>query len=198
MPRVTHVDRGIRAADSVASVSSVDDQGRPEPPIAAHEQDTLFGFLDYQRATFEWKVRGLGREGLSVRIAASSMTLGGLMKHLSYVEQYWFSYRLHGRERGEPWRSIDWQLEPDWEWNTSLGDTPDDLWALWRRAVAEARTDAATALASGGFDVLCARPWPNGESPSLRWVLVHMIEEYARHNGHADLLRESIDGETGE
>jgi len=196
--RARAADRGIPAAGSVAHVSNIDDQGRPEPPIAADEQHTLLGFLDYQRATFEWKVRGLGQDGLSARTAESTMTLGGLMKHLAYVEQHWFSWRLHGREWGEPWRSVDWQATPDWEWDTSVTDAPDDLWALWRRSVDEARADAATALASGGLDVRCVQPWPNGESPSLRWVLVHMIEEYARHNGHADLLRESIDGQTGE
>jgi len=196
--RARRVDRATRARVSVAIVSSVDDQGRPEPPIAAGEIDTLLGYLDYQRATFEWKVRGLGREAMSVRIAASAMTLGGLMKHLAYVEEYWWSWRLHGREWGEPWRSVDWQVSPDWEWESSLGDAPDELWALWRTSVVAARADAAAALASGGLAGTCARPWPNGESPSLRWVLVHLIEEYARHNGHADLLRESIDGETGE
>ena len=196
--RVRDADPGIPAAGSDARVSNIDDQGRPEPPIAADEWHTLVGFLDFLRATFEWKVRGLGRDGLSARTAASTMTLGGLMKHLAYVEQHWFSWRLHGREWGEPWRSVDWQVEPDWEWTSSLEDAPDELWAIWRRSVEDARADAASALASGGLDGLCVRPWPNGESPSLRWVLVHMIEEYARHNGHADLLRESIDGETGE
>jgi hypothetical protein len=77
-------------------------------------------------------------------------------------------------------------------------DRPEDLWALWEDAVARSRTEVAVALAGGDLDQLAVRAWPDGRVPSLRWILLHMIEEYARHNGHADLLREAIDGETGE
>jgi uncharacterized damage-inducible protein DinB len=177
---------------------TIDDVGRPEPPVAANEVETLLGYLDYQRSTLEWKTRGLTREQLSVTIAASTMTLGGLLKHMAFVERYWFAKRLHGQPMGEPWGGVDWKAEPDWEWTSSLHDEPAALRDLWQRCCDESRTIVGDALRSGSLDTLCVTPWPNGDSPSLRWVLVHMIEEYARHNGHADLLREFVDGETGE
>ena len=177
----------------------IDDHGRPEPPIAAGETETLLGFLDYQRATLEWKCRGLDAAGLSARVGASTMTLGGLLKHMALVEAGWFTRSLHDRDRGEPWDSVDWKADPDWEFHSAASDSPADLLALWRAAVEQARANIAEALSSGGgLDQLAKRGWPDGSVPSLRWIVVHMIEEYARHNGHADLLRESVDGETGE
>jgi uncharacterized damage-inducible protein DinB len=176
----------------------VDDHGRPEPPIAADEVTTVLGFLDYQRATLAWKCRGLDAAGLQVKVAASSMTLGGMLKHLAYVEDYWFSQRLHGHARRPPFDAVDWKADPDWEWHSAAADTPEQLFALWQDSVARSRALFAEALADGGLERLARQPWPNGESPSLRWIVVHMIEEYGRHNGHADLIRESIDGETGE
>ena len=179
-------------------MSQVDDHGRPEPPIAADETATLLGFLDYQRATLAWKCRGLDAAGLQATVGVSSMTLGGMLKHLAYVEDYWFSQRLHGNERRPPFDTVDWQADPDWDWHSATKDTPEQLFALWQDSVARSRSMVTDALADGGLARLARRPWPNGESPSLRWILVHMIEEYARHNGHADLLRESVDGLTGE
>lgn len=176
----------------------IDDVGRPEPEPAVDETDTLLGFLDFQRATFEWKCRGLGADGLATRVAASSMTLGGIMKHLAWVEDHWFSFFLHDAERSEPWRSVDWSADSNWEWNSAAHDEPDELRRLWSASVDASRARVAEALARGGMDQLSRRTWDSGESPSLRWILVHMIEEYARHNGHADLIREAIDGSTGE
>ena len=176
----------------------IDDVGRPEPEPAVDETDTLLGFLDYQRATFEWKCRGLGAEGLATRVGVSSMTLGGIMKHLAWVEDHWFSFFLHDAERSEPWRSVDWSADSNWEWNSAAHDEPDELRRLWSASVDASRARVAEALSRGGMDQLARRTWDSGESPSLRWILVHMIEEYARHNGHADLIREAIDGSTGE
>jgi uncharacterized damage-inducible protein DinB len=179
-------------------VTDVDEQGRPAPPLAADETATLLGFLDYQRATLAWKCAGLDAAGLAATIGASAMTLGGLLKHLAYVEGDWFSRWLHGRGRQPPWDTVDWKADPDWEWNSAAGDTPEQLDALWQEAVARSRSLVTEALAEGGLDQLARRTWPDGRAPSLRWILVRMIEEYARHNGHADLLRESVDGQTGE
>ncbi|MHB1784422.1 MAG: mycothiol transferase, partial [Acidimicrobiales bacterium] len=81
---------------------------------------------------------------------------------------------------------------------TAAQDSPDELRALWEDAVVRSRQRVADALADGGLDRLAVRTWPDGRAPSLRWIMLHMIEEYARHNGHADLLREAVDGETGE
>jgi uncharacterized damage-inducible protein DinB len=177
----------------------IDDHGRPEPPIAAGETETWLGFLDYQRATLAWKCRGVDAAGLAVTIAASTMTLGGLLKHMALVEEGWFSRSLHGHDRSAPWDTIDWNADPDWDWNSAASDSPEELFALWEAAVERSRALTADALATGdGLNQLAKRTWPDGTAPSLRWIVVHMIEEYARHNGHADLLRESIDGETGE
>lgn len=176
----------------------VDDQGRPEPPLAGDEAATLLGFLDFQRATLAWKCAGLDAAGLGATTAASSMTLGGLLKHMAYVESAWFSHSLHAQDREAPFDTVDWKATPDWEWQTAAGDTPDQLRTLWQDAVDRSRIRVSDALAGGGLDQLARRPWQDGSAPSLRWILCHMIEEYARHNGHADLLREAVDGQTGE
>jgi uncharacterized damage-inducible protein DinB len=177
-------------------MAQVDDVGRPEPPLAADEAGTLLGFLEYQRATLAWKCSGLDAVGLQATVAASSMTLGGMLKHLARVEDLWFSQRLRGRDAAPPWDTADWAEE----WHSAAEDTPEELLALWQDAVARSRARVAEAMAEGGFDRLATgipSSW-GPEPPSLRWILVHMIEEYARHNGHADLLRESVDGATGD
>ena len=158
----------------------------------------LLAFLDYHRQTFMWKCRGLDARALNTRTAASTMTLGGMLKHLALVEDAWFSRSLFGHDRAAPWDAVDWRADPDWEWRTAAEDSPDDLVVLWETAVARSRQLVNEAIADGGLDRLALRPWPDGRTPSLRWILLHMLEEYARHNGHADLLREAIDGETGE
>lgn len=179
-------------------VTRLDEYGRPEPPLAADETSTLLGFLEYQRATLAWKCAGLDAAGLKATVGASSMTLGGMLKHMAWVEDHWFSVRLHGNDPASPWDTVDWTNDPDWEWHSAAEDTPEQLHAIWRAAVERSRSRVTEALAEEGLDWLVRRPRPNGEAPSLRWIVVHMIEEYARHNGHADLIRESVDGETGE
>jgi len=181
-----------------APVTNLDEQGRPEPPVAGDEAATLLGFLEYQRATLAWKCAGLDGAGLRATVGASSITLGGLLKHLALVEADWFSRWLHGREVGPPWDTVDWDADPDWDWHSAAADTPAQLLALWRDAVERSRSLVAEALGDGGLGRPARRTWPDGRAPSLRWILAHMIEEYARHNGHADLLREAVDGLTGE
>ncbi|GIH18829.1 DinB family protein [Rugosimonospora africana] len=179
-------------------MTDLDDQGRPEPPLTGGDTDTLVGFLEYQRATLEWKTAGLDASGLNTTVAASSMTLGGMLKHLAYVEDSWFPRWFLGRDRSAPWDAVDWKADRDWDWHSATEDSPEQLRTLWQEAVARSRAVVEQALAGGGIDQLSQRRWPDGRTPSLRWILVHMIEEYARHNGHADLIRESIDGLTGE
>ena len=180
-------------------MTELDEHGRPEPPVAADELATLLGFLDWQRATLSWKCSGLDAVGLRATTAASTMTLGGILKHMALVEHGWFSQSLHGRGYPPPWDAVDWEADRDWEWRTAAEDSPAELFALWQRAVDQSRADVAEALDGGdGLGRLAKRTWADGRAPSLRWILCHMIEEYARHNGHADLLRESIDGATGE
>jgi uncharacterized damage-inducible protein DinB len=177
---------------------TIDDQGRPEPPEAADELATILGFLDFQRATLAWKTAGLDAAGLNATLGPSTMTLGGLLKHLALVEDSWFSERLLGRPEGPPWNTVDWDADRDWEWHTAADDSPDELRALWRASVERSRAAVGEAMADGGLDRLLAVPQRDGTRLNLRWLIVHMIEEYARHNGHADLLREAVDGETGE
>jgi uncharacterized damage-inducible protein DinB len=179
-------------------MSQIDEHGRPWPPPASDETATLLGFLDFQRATLAWKCAGLGRSAFDTKVAASSMTLGGILKHMAYVESKWFSHCLRGREPEPPWDTVDWTVDPEWDWHSAAEDTPDQLRALWQESVNSSRSLVAETLAAGGPGQLALRTWPDGRAPSLRWILVHMIEEYARHNGHADLLRESVDGQTGE
>ncbi len=176
----------------------LDEQGRPEPPPAAGEVDTLLGYLDYQRATLAWKTGGLDSAGLQATVGVSAVTLGGLLKHMAYVEDSWFSHWLHGHDRRPPWDTVDWKADPDWEWHTAADDSPEELRTMWDEAVERSRSLVAEALADGGLRRLTRKTWPDGVAPSLRWVLVHMIEEYARHNGHADLIRETVDGLVGE
>jgi uncharacterized damage-inducible protein DinB len=179
-------------------MTSLDEQNRPEPPVAGDETATLLGSLERQRATLAWKCGGLDAAGLRARLEPSAITLGGLLKHLALVEDEYFTRRLLGRELGPPWDTVDWDADRDWDWHSAAEDSPEQLMALWQDAAARSRVLVKEALADGGLERLPRRRWPDGRAPSLRWIVVHMIEEYARHNGHADLIRESVDGLTGE
>jgi uncharacterized damage-inducible protein DinB len=177
-----------------------DVHGRPRPPQQSGEADTLLGFLESQRATLDWKCRGLSEEQLRVALQPSAITLGGLLKHLAYVEDYWFAEVVASEPTPEPWASAPTDLDPDWEWTSSVEDSADALRALWLERAERSRRVVRDLLTSGAQQALddSHSAWEGRGRVSLRWVLVHMIEEYARHNGHADLIRESIDGQTGE
>ncbi|WP_346620758.1 DinB family protein [Blastococcus montanus] len=181
-------------------MTGTDRHGRPYPPVDGDEVATLLGFLDHHRATLAWKCAGLDADALRVPVAASSITLGGLLKHMALVEALWFSLWLHGRSPGDPWVAVDWDADPDWAWRSAAGDSPEELRGLWEAAVARSRDLVAEALADGGLTrQAVVAPWPPDDvRPTLRWILLHMVEEYARHNGHADLIRESIDGQVGD
>jgi Protein of unknown function (DUF664) len=166
--------------------------------MAGDEADTLLGSLERQRATFAWKCSGVDASGMRATVGASALTLGGLLKHLALVEDEYFSRRLLGRDLGPPWDAVDWDADPDWEWHSAAADSPGQLYALWRDAVARSREAVSEALAAGGMGQLARWASPGGESPSLRRIMIDIIEEYARHVGHADLIRESVDGLTGE
>ncbi len=173
----------------------LDEHGRPEPPLQGNEVTTLLGFLDYQRATLVWKCAALEDAQLRVALPPTQMTLGGLLLHLARVEDHWFGGVVAEGGELEPWASMPWAAE----WQGAADRSGEQLRGLWAQRVEASRRVVTTALAAGSGALEVTHPaWGGQGHPSLRWVLVHMIEEYARHNGHADLLREALDGQTGE
>ncbi len=176
-------------------------ESRVQPPLRADEVTTLRAFLDSHRETFRWKCGGLTQQQLAQPLPPSEMTLGGMMKHLAVVESSWFEDDFSGRGLMPPFDTVDWDADRDWEWHTSTDDTPEELSALFDDACRRADAVLDEALADGGvgLDGLSAAEDAGSRGRfSLRWILLHMIEEYARHNGHADLIREAIDGQTGQ
>ncbi|MCX5378552.1 DinB family protein [Streptomyces sp. NBC_00091] len=156
------------------------------------ERALLAGYLRDQRLTLELKCAGLDAEAMARRsVEPSDLSLLGLVRHLAGVEQKWFRGVMAGEEVRRPYRSPG---EPDGEFTGAVADPAvvAGAWATWRAEVAfaERLVEAAPDLGVTGDN--------GGEAVELREVLVHMIEEYARHNGHADLLRERIDGRVGQ
>jgi hypothetical protein len=177
--------------------SDFDNEAIPaEPPVAGNELDTLLGELERVRGYIAWKCGGLDSAGLRATLGPSTMTLGGMLKHLSVCEDHTFSIKLHGRAPHPPWNTVDWDADPDWEWHSAAADSPEQLMSLWQDTVSRSRELVANALADGGLEHTAASR--DGRAPSLRRLLIDMIEEYARHVGHADLIRESVDGLVGE
>ena len=168
-----------------------------EPPLAGTELEHLVGALDRLRTTFRWKVDDLDADGLATHIGASALTLGGLLKHMAINEDFIFTRKLTGEQLGEPWESL-WDGTDDWEFTSAAGDTPERLYGFWENAVERSRTGLDAAMARGGLDQLVHVASPEGEHASLRRLLCDLIEEYGRHTGHADLLREAVDGRVGE
>ena len=164
---------------------------RPLPPLNADERSTLESWLDFHRATLAIKCAGLDDEQASTAsVPPSGFTLTGLVQHMAEVERNWFRRVLAG-EQAPPIH--DPQADPDGPdggFELAADATLRDALATWHAEIASARAHCAgRALADTGRFM--------GRDVSLRWIYVHMIEEYARHNGHADLLRERIDGATG-
>jgi hypothetical protein len=168
-----------------------------DPPLRGTEAEQLLAALDRLRATFRFKTDGLDAAGLSRRIGASTLTLGGLLKHLALVEDHQFGQKLTGAPLGAPWSGVDWDAEPDWDFRTAAGDSPRTLYELWDAGVVRSRGRVAKALADGGLDQP-VHASIEGEHANLRRLVCDMIEEYGRHTGHADLIREAVDGRTGE
>ena len=170
----------------------MNDDERPRPPYTGSERATLAGFLDFQRATLEWKCNGLSDDQLRQRsVPTSAMSLLGVVRHLTDVEQFWFHVSLEGQTPS--WRY--WHQGPgnsDTDWEVETADVAESL-RLWRMEVERSRHIL------GQSESLDRRfDHPQDGPVTLRWILTHMIEEYARHNGHADLLRQAIDGAVGE
>jgi hypothetical protein len=170
-----------------------------EPAAAAPtEVDSLLAVLERNRRTFAWKTSGLDAPGLAATTAASTMTLGGLVKHLALVEADWLVVKLAGGDHGPPWDAVDLDADPDWEWRTGASDPPGHVHRLWEAAVERSRRTVAEVIRDRGLDGPASFTWPDGRTPTVRAMLLDMIEEYARHTGHADVLREAVDGLVGE
>lgn len=168
------------------------------PPMAGTETEHLTGALERLRTTFRYKADDLDAAGLQVKIGASSLTLGGLLKHLAICEDNMFTVRLSGAPIGSPWEGTDWDGDGNWEIDSAADDTPEQLYEMWDGAVERSRARLSTALATGGLDQPVHWTSPDGHRASLRRLVCDLIEEYGRHTGHADLIREAVDGRVGE
>ena len=160
---------------------------RPEPPHAGPPKELVEGFLDFLRATLLWKLDGLSDDDLRRSLVPSGWSLLGMVKHIAYVERSWFQNVFLGEDVFFPWtdadRDADWRIEP--------GETTAAVLDFYRAECARSREIVAAAA----WDDIAARP---DLARSLGWILTHMVEETARHCGHADLVREMLDGATGE
>jgi uncharacterized damage-inducible protein DinB len=174
-------------------MGKLDADNRPEPPSQGGEKETLEAFLDFHRATLLWKLSGLTDAELRQRLSPPTWPLLSLVKHLAYVERNWFRSRFIGEELAVPWTEED----PDPDFRIEPDETTASVLAFYQDECERSRDITAEA----SLDDLAAF-WPADRDPSkrptLRWILVHMIEETARHNGHADIVREMIDGAAGE
>lgn len=168
-----------------------------EPPLAGTEAEHLVAMLERQRATFRWKLDGLGLAGLRSGIPSSRLTPGGLLKHLAVVEDDVFCWRIAGE------RPITQFLAPqgvdveEWQFSVEPDETADAVYGLWDAAVERSRQRLSGLVADGRLDDPGALEF-DGRQPSIRRHVCDLIEEYGRHTGHADLLREAIDGRVGE
>ena len=172
---------------------------RANPAFSNDEVGMLRSFLDHYRATIRLQASGLTDAQLEQPLPPSDLTLGGMLTHLAFVEDYWLSYNLMAHEPVPPWDTAPWGEDPDWDWHSAAGTPHAELDALLVAAIARSEECLDAALAADpdlGQLVARRRPPEKGETATLRWVLVHLVEEYARHAGHADLIRQSIDGAT--
>jgi uncharacterized damage-inducible protein DinB len=169
------------------------EEDRARPGLQAGERDMLTGWLEHHRAILVWKCEGLTGEQLRQRaVPPSSLSLLGLVRHMAGVERGWFRQVLLGEDVPDLYPSEE---DPDADFNDVDGADVAEAFSVFEKECDLARQAAA---AAPDLDVLSQeRSQRTGQQFSLRWILTHMIEEYARHNGHADLLRERIDGTTG-
>jgi hypothetical protein len=188
MPGGRVLGRGYRAQVEAS-------RGYWEPPPVGDEGSTLLGSLERQRATFRWKCADLDTAGLTTRIGASELTLARLLKHLAYMEDLNFTGALAGADLPPPWAGIDAGGRSAWVFASADDDDPEHLYRWWDEAAERSRRACAEVILREGPQATFES---GGTRVSVRRLLVDMIEEYGRHTGHADLLREAVDGRTGE
>ncbi|MDO5677033.1 MAG: DinB family protein [Propionibacteriaceae bacterium] len=167
-----------------------------QPPPQGDERATVLGFLDFLRGAIERKTAGFSDDELRRALPPSSMTLGGMLTHLAFVEDYWLKYVFLGERPTDPWAEAPWEENSDWDWELIGSVSGDEARAMWRDAVERSREIVA---AAESLDAVAANPSVRTRTArSLRYILVHLVEEYGRHAGHADLLAQALDGRTGE
>jgi hypothetical protein len=169
-----------------------------EPPLNGTETEHVLGALDRLRWTFRWKADALDAAGLNARVGASSLTLGGLLKHLAAQEDYATAVKMNGEDMPPEWAANGWTDDDDWEFHSAADDSPARLYELYDGAVARSRARLETALGNGDLGQRAAVSDSVGEEVSLPRVVYDMVEEYGRHTGQADLIREAVDGRVGE
>jgi len=168
-----------------------------EPSATGGEVEMLLFALDRSRAQFAWKVGGLDAEALHRPHPPSTMTLAGIIKHVAFVDD-WTAVRLAAHQMPAPWRSVDWDADPEYPWHSAANDSPEELYRLWGAAAERCRAAVGEVVADGGLDRPVKFFFDPNWVPNARRVLVDLHDEYARHVGHADLFREAIDGLVGE
>ena len=162
--------------------------------MAGTDAEQLLAALDRQRWTFRWKADGLDTAGLATTVGASSLTIGALLKHLALVEDFYATTKLDGSGMPDVWSEYDGE---GWEFTSAASDDPASLYRRYDGAVGRARDRLGAVAADGGLDRPVAMGW-DGRSASLRRLVCDLLEEDGRHTGHADLIRESVDGRVGE
>lgn len=171
-------------------MSDAFDGGRLSARYDAPEKEALEATLDFHRATIKWKLEGLSLEDAARPMTPSDTKLLGIVKHLAYVERWWFQESFLGRACEYPW-SESGDMEADFK--IFPGETIESIFALY-----DAECEVSRQIVAGAsLDDVAAKPRRGAGHPTLRWIMLHMIEEVARHNGQADILRELIDGKTG-
>ena len=169
-----------------------------EPPLAGTEVEHLLGALRRMRTTFRWKAGDLDEAGLRHRIDSTTLTLGGLLLHLAANEDHITATKLRGEEVGDPWRSMQHDGSDDWEMDAGTRLPAAEIYAIYDATVRRTDERVAAALDEGGLDLVAHVDDGNGNHGTLRRLLFDLLEEYGRHTGHADLLREAYDGRVGE
>jgi uncharacterized damage-inducible protein DinB len=183
-------ERGERSEEVHAPGQSATE--RPLPAIRnADERTMLEGFLDWYRDGVVAKVEGLDDAAAKRRVVGSDTTIIGLVKHLALVEDSWFDDRFAANPAPEPWRSAPWDDDVDWDFDSAIDDRLDEVVALYQQSCARSRAVCASAELDD-LSRATERPF------TLRYAIVHLIEETARHLGHLDILRELTDGAVGE
>jgi len=180
------------------NVARMTDDTPWEPPLNGTETAHVLGALDRLRWTFRWKADALDAPGLDTRVGASSLTLGGLLKHLAAQEDYATAVKMNGEDMPPDWVANGWAGDNDWEFRSAADDRPSHLYALYDDAVARSRARLESALSKGDLGQRAAISDSVGKDVSLRRIVCDMVEEYGRHTGQADLLREAVDGRVGE